>query len=178
MLARVVEHLSAPITSQTKVGKCATEFPTGRPSSSNRSKYRGTPSIGRYPYAIVTDVKKCNDGLVRAVTVKMADGRTRERDISKLVLIEAANHKVEEAKLNDSSDCAGKTGARKEYIGVINIHDDIDKEEEDTNSDDEIANMDCIEKEERYPRCWLQNEIGGDFADEENVSNMWCDHSH
>ena len=134
-----------------------------------------TPSVGRYPYAVVTDVKKCNDNLVRAVTVRMADGRTRERDISKLVLIEAANHLVEEAKPDDSNDCAEKTGAGEEYIGVINIHDNIDKEEEDASSDDKIANMDYIEKEEGYPKCWLQDEIGGDFADDENLSNMWCD---
>ena len=137
--------------------------------------YPSTPSVGCYPYAIVADVKKCNDGLVRAVTVRMADGRARERDISKLVLIEAANRKVEESKPDVSNDCAGKTGARKEYIGVINIHNGIDKKEGDASSDDELANMYYIEKEERYPKCWLQHKIGGDFADEENLSNMWCD---
>ena len=35
-----------------------------------------TPPIGRYPYAIMTDVKQCNDGLVRSVTVRMANGCT------------------------------------------------------------------------------------------------------
>ena len=39
-----------------------------------------TPSIGRYPYAIVTDTKECADGMVRSVTVRTTDGpHTRTR---------------------------------------------------------------------------------------------------
>ena len=48
-----------------------------------------TPPIGRYPHAIVVGVKMCKDGKVRSVTVRMRDGRVRERDIRKIVLLEA-----------------------------------------------------------------------------------------
>ena len=105
------------------------------------------PSVGRYLYAIVTDVKKCNDGLVRAVTVRMADGRIRERDISKLVLIEAANHKSDEAKPDDDRNCASKTETREELIGAFDIHDNIYKEEEDVINNDESVNMNFAEEE-------------------------------
>ena len=104
------------------------------------------PSVGRYPHAIVSDVKKCNDGLVGAVTVRMADGRTRERDISKLVLTEPASHKRDETKPDDDRDCASKTEAREEYIGAFSIHDDNYKEEEDVISNDESAIKNFAEK--------------------------------
>ena len=104
------------------------------------------PSVGRHPYAIVIDVKKCIDGLVRALTVRMADGRTRERDISKLVLIEAANHKRNETKPDDDRDCASKTEAREECIGAFNIHDNNYKEEDDVISNDESATMNFAEE--------------------------------
>ena len=70
-------------------------------------------------------MKKCNDGLVRAVTVGMADGRIRERDFSKQVLIEAANHKSDEAKPDDDRNGASKTETREEYVGAFDIHDNI-----------------------------------------------------
>ena len=51
-----------------------------------------TPPVGRYPYAVVVEVKLCQDGKVRSATVRMPDGRTRERDVRKLVVIEEASH--------------------------------------------------------------------------------------
>ena len=50
-----------------------------------------TPPVGRYPYAIVTDVKTCADDMVRSVTVRTIDGRIRTRDIRKIVLLETQN---------------------------------------------------------------------------------------
>ena len=47
-----------------------------------------TPPVGRHPYALVVDLKQCPDGKVRSATVRMSDGRIRERDVRKLVLIE------------------------------------------------------------------------------------------
>ena len=48
-----------------------------------------TPPVGRYPYAVVLDVKACKGSKVRTVTVRMSHGRFREKDISKLVFTEA-----------------------------------------------------------------------------------------
>ena len=50
-----------------------------------------TPPVGRYPYAAVMAVKKCNDERVRSAAVRFSDGRLRERDIRKLVLIESGS---------------------------------------------------------------------------------------
>ena len=47
-----------------------------------------TPPVGRHPYALVVDLKQCPDGKVRSATVRMSDGRIREQDVRKLVLIE------------------------------------------------------------------------------------------
>jgi len=40
---------------------------------------------------VVIDVKPCQDGKVCSATVRTSDGRLRERDVRKLVLIEGAN---------------------------------------------------------------------------------------
>ena len=59
-----------------------------------------TPTRGKYPYAIVVGVKTCKDGLVRSATVRTSDGLVRDRDIRKLVLLEAS----EDTQCNDSSE--------------------------------------------------------------------------
>ena len=46
------------------------------------------PSRCRYPYGIITDVKIDNDGNVRSASARMSDGRVRNRDIRKFVLLE------------------------------------------------------------------------------------------
>ena len=60
-----------------------------------------TPPVGRYPYAIVTAVKTCADGMVRSVTVRIIDGRIRTRDIRKIVLLETQNSKDDDTKNED-----------------------------------------------------------------------------
>ena len=45
----------------------------------------------KYPYAVVVDVKKDSDGLVRSVKARMSDGTIRNRDIRKIALIDAAD---------------------------------------------------------------------------------------
>ena len=59
-----------------------------------------TPTRGKYPYAIVVGVKACKDRLVRSATVRTSDGLVRDRDICKLVLLEAS----EDTQCNDSSE--------------------------------------------------------------------------
>ena len=59
-----------------------------------------TPPIARYPYAIVIDTKMCRDGKVRSVTLRMTDGRVRQRDVRKIALIEATH----ESKIVNRSD--------------------------------------------------------------------------
>ena len=64
-----------------------------------------TPPVGRYPYGMVTKTKKCADELVRSVTVRMVDGRLRERDVRKVVLLEAAeNVPATNGQLSDVSN--------------------------------------------------------------------------
>ena len=77
-----------------------------------------TPPIGRYPYAIVIDVKQCNDGLVRSVTVRMADGRTRERDVHKLVLLEPKDTNSEEL-------CVLQPKSKSQLFGSTIEHDNM-----------------------------------------------------
>ena len=60
-----------------------------------------TPPVGRYPYAIVTAVKTCADGMVRSVTVKTIDGRIRTRDIRKIVLLETQSSEDDDTQNED-----------------------------------------------------------------------------
>ena len=48
------------------------------------------PRFLKYPYAIITEVKKDSDGHVRSVIARMSDGRTKNRDITKIALIATA----------------------------------------------------------------------------------------
>ena len=73
-----------------------------------------TPAIGRYPYALVTDVKKCPDGRVRSATVRLADGRIRERDVHKLVLIEP----VQDGRINQNQNVDNLL--KKNYETTVN----------------------------------------------------------
>ena len=54
--------------------------------------YQAAPRFLKYPYAIVTDVKKDSDRHVRSVTARMSDGRTKNRDITKIALIDAIDN--------------------------------------------------------------------------------------
>ena len=72
-----------------------------------------TPPIGRYLYAIVTNAKICEDGYVRSVTVRTSDGRIRERDVRKLVLLESASDNFDDA-----------TDSNHEQFPVANLIED------------------------------------------------------
>ena len=63
-----------------------------------------TPPVGRYPFAVVVDTKLCSDGKVRSVTVHMRDGRVRERDIRKIVLLEALGNCQSTSMTDSNSD--------------------------------------------------------------------------
>ena len=65
-----------------------------------------TPPVSRYPYATVVGTKMCKDGKVRSVTVRMGDGRVRERDIRKIVLLEAvmSDHSAD-CSATERNDC-------------------------------------------------------------------------
>ena len=47
-----------------------------------------TPPRCRYPYGIITDIKCNKDGHVRSATARMSNGRLRNRNIRKFVLLE------------------------------------------------------------------------------------------
>ena len=65
-----------------------------------------TPPVSRYPYAIVVSTKMCRDRKVRLVTVQMGDGRVRERDIRKIVLLEAVmSDQSADCSATDRNDC-------------------------------------------------------------------------
>ena len=50
----------------------------------------------RYPYGIITNVKIDNDGNVRSATARMSDGRVRNRDIRKFVLLEGVGNESDD----------------------------------------------------------------------------------
>ena len=62
-----------------------------------------TPPVGRYPCAVVVDVKRCKDKRVHSATVRMSDGRKRERDVRKLMLIVEANDDKSAPSFNQAS---------------------------------------------------------------------------
>jgi len=45
---------------------------------------------GKYPFAVITDTKVCQDGHVRSATVRTSDGLVRQRDVRKLIPLELA----------------------------------------------------------------------------------------
>ena len=53
---------------------------------------------------MVVDTKLCSDGKVRSVTVRMRDGRVRERDIRKIVLLEALGNCQSTSMTDSNSD--------------------------------------------------------------------------
>ena len=63
-----------------------------------------TPPVGRYPYAIVTAVKTCADGMVRSVTVRTIDGHICTRDIHKIVLFKTQNSEDNDTQGKDKFD--------------------------------------------------------------------------
>ena len=63
-----------------------------------------TPPVGRYPFAVVVDTKLCNDGKMRSVTVRMRDGRVREREVRKIVLLEASGDYQSTSMTDSNSD--------------------------------------------------------------------------
>ena len=72
--------MSASTASTAEVKSCTAWFSRGgfgAPSDPSPA------TIGRYPYALATDVKKCPNGRVRPAKVQLADGRIRERDVHK-----------------------------------------------------------------------------------------------
>ena len=63
------------------------------------------PSVGRYPFGIAIKTKKCADELIRSVTVRMVDGRSRERDVRKVVLLkDAENVPADNGQLSNVSN--------------------------------------------------------------------------
>ena len=53
------------------------------------------PARCRYPYGIITDVKTDNDRHIRSATARMSDGRMRNRDIRKFVLLEGVGDNLD-----------------------------------------------------------------------------------
>ena len=49
------------------------------------------PRFLKYPYAVITEVKKGTDGHVRSVTLRTSNGGRKERDITRLTLINAVD---------------------------------------------------------------------------------------
>ena len=49
------------------------------------------PRFLKYPYAVITEVKKGTDGHVRSVTLRISNGGRKERDITRLTLINAVD---------------------------------------------------------------------------------------
>ena len=52
-----------------------------------------SPPIGRCPYAVVESLKYCPEGKVRSAMVRLSNGRVRERDIRKMILLEPASNR-------------------------------------------------------------------------------------
>ena len=50
------------------------------------------PRFLKYPFAVITKVNQGTDGHVRSVVARMSDGRVRERDITKIALIDSADN--------------------------------------------------------------------------------------
>ena len=114
-----------------------------------------TPPVGRYPYAVVIQVKECKDGRVRSATVRTSDGRVRERDIRQLVLIEEANLD------NQNNELEGPNSNQVAYIENAN-NDEIDtrcQSEFSDNSidDDEIQSTStsfCYDRSDQLNNFW------------------------
>ena len=82
-----------------------------------------TPTRRKYPYAIVVGVKTCKDGLVRSATVRTSDGLVRDRDIRKLVLLEASedtqcNNSSEDLKTHTHNSNKGYAGKKTDYVNA------------------------------------------------------------
>ena len=57
-----------------------------------------TPRFLKYPYAIIREIRRGSDGHVRSVIARMADGKLKERDVTKIALIDPVHSNVEGGK--------------------------------------------------------------------------------
>ena len=115
-----------------------------------------TPPVGRYPYAVVIQVKECKDGRVRSATVRTSDGRVRERDIRQLVLIEEANLD------NQNNELDGPNLNQVAYIENAN-NDEIDTRRQSEFSDNSIYDDEIQSTSTSF--CY-------DRSDQ--LNNFWC----
>ena len=57
-----------------------------------------TPKCIKYPYAIIKEIRRGSDGQVRSVIVRMAEGKLKERDVTKIAVIDPVHSRVEGGK--------------------------------------------------------------------------------
>lgn len=74
---------------------------------------------GKYPFAIVTDIKKCPDNYVRSATVRTSDGLVRQRDVRKLILLERSRNQEE---FSQSDDCDLEEDERDDDVIIPDEH--------------------------------------------------------